>query len=228
VLVARRAAELERTLGACNGHGRIVVCDVASLEDLTALAESVKSIEGVCHILVNNAGISSGGVRIGDDDWLSQLDHLTSVNYLSAARLTHLMLPSLTLGSPSSVVNVSSVTGLHTTPRADMYSASKFALTGLSEALNIELSSRGIFVAAVHPGPVPTEGWPHSVLMSRTAFQWLAADVADVAEVIVRTAVDRSNSMPVVPRWYRWPLLLKVLSPRLYRAAIHAVFRERR
>jgi len=72
---------------------------------------------------------------------------------------------------------VSSVVGLFGTPGAPAYSASKFAVTGLSEALAPTLAARGIVLSCVQPGPVPTEGWPHERLMSSRLGRLLAADV---------------------------------------------------
>lgn len=215
VLAARRVGELQRTLDLCGGAGRVVECDVADAAQVRALADSVERTEGACHVLVNNAGV---GARMAFDDAaaVEVLEHVMTVNFFGAARATHALLPLLRRSSPSAIVNVSSVAGLVGAPNAAAYCASKFALTGFGESLHAALATQGVQVATVHPGPVVTEGWPHTALRARRGSGLLVAPLDDAARAIVRASEPGAHPARVVPRVYRLMVLGRALSPRMH------------
>lgn len=220
VLVARREHELDRTLQMCGGRGRTFVADVADRDQVRAVAGSVAEHEGVCHVLVNSAGI---GARVPFDgpDSLDVLEDVMRVNFFGPAYMMAELLPLLEASAPgSAIVNVSSVAGLIGSPGSPMYCASKFALTGMGESLHLALRGKGVQVATVQPGPVPTEGFPHERLVSTWRGRLLATDVDSTADLILRSARAGSSPMPVRPRLYHVPLLLRALAPRLYRAMV--------
>jgi short-subunit dehydrogenase len=130
------------------------VVDLTDDDALDATVEAVRADHAGVTLLVNNAGVALGGrfdqVTPDDVDWVM------AVNFRAPMRLTYALLPDL-LDSPGShLVNVSSLFGLIAPPGQSAYSASKFALRGLTEALRHELPSRGVGVTAVHPGGIRT------------------------------------------------------------------------
>lgn len=224
VLVARRKEALERTLAVCGGRGRCIPCDVSDPVSLETLAADIANTEGACHVLVNNAGVGARGSSIDDADWPQVLKRVMSTNFTSAALLTHHLLPVLERSRPSSVVNVGSIAGLVPTA-SPIYSASKFALVGFTESLAQQLRRRGVRVAAVHPGPVPTPGFPHLRLQQKLHGRLLIATAEQVAEQVVATAGRRGHPAAVVPRLYRLLPLLRAVAPRLYHSAAAALSR---
>jgi short-subunit dehydrogenase len=157
VLVDRDALRLDAVAGQIrSAHpGRTVEALVADLGDraaVLALAERIRARHPELGLLVNNAGIALGG-RFDQLD-LAQFEQVMAVNFTAPLLLIHHLLPALTPGSH--LVNVSSLYGLIAPPGQSAYSASKFALRGLSEALRSELAESGVGVTTVHPGGVRT------------------------------------------------------------------------
>jgi short-subunit dehydrogenase len=130
-----------------------LVADLGDLGSLPGLAASVRDRHPGIGLLVNNAGIALGGMfeHLTVDEFESVLD----VNFRAPMRLIHELLPALLATPGSHLVNVSSLYGLIAPPGQSAYSASKFALRGLSEVLRSELAGR-VGVTTVHPGGIRT------------------------------------------------------------------------
>lgn len=112
--------------------------------------------------LINNAGIAhSGPIQFFSlENMKEQLD----INVIGLLRTTQLFLPLLggikeKVADPGKVINISSVSGIITTPFMGPYCASKFAVESLSDAMRREFSVYGIKVVVVQPGPIKTEIW---------------------------------------------------------------------
>ncbi len=228
VLVARRAEELQRTLDLIGGRGSMIVCDMADTQQVEAVAEQIHTQFGRCDALINNAGVGTD-VMMTDHAGPEALDHLMRVNFLSAARLTNRLLPDLRAAAATlrggmraaSIVNISSVAGLMGLPTASIYCSTKFAFTGWSQGLHAELHRDGIRVACVHPGPVPTEGWPHEDVRGQWYRPLAASTVQRVARLIVRQVVrGRGNPAPVIPVGYRATVLLATIMPWAVRGVL--------
>ncbi|MCD4526650.1 SDR family oxidoreductase [Nocardioides sp. cx-173] len=133
--------------------------DLSTLAGAQELAANALDRLGGVDIVVNNAGAARthlGGISaIPDEEWLDALD----LNYLSAIRVTHALLPALReAGAGSAIVNISSVAALMPVPPLAHYSAAKAALNAYSKALATELAPAGIRVATIMPGHVLTPG----------------------------------------------------------------------
>jgi 3alpha(or 20beta)-hydroxysteroid dehydrogenase len=128
-----------------------VVLDVSVEGDWVALAELLAERYGVVHGLVNNAGITwrARVTEVAAED----LARVYSVNVIGPALGIRHLVPLMTAGG--SIVNVGSVAGL-TGHYATAYSASKWALRGLTKTAALELGPRGIRVNAIHPGYIET------------------------------------------------------------------------
>ncbi|MEU4564188.1 SDR family NAD(P)-dependent oxidoreductase [Actinoplanes sp. NPDC023936] len=131
---------------------RTVVADLADRSTVEALAAGIRADHPRLGLLINNAGIALGG-RF-DQVSIEQFETVMNVNFRAPMLLTHALLPALSTGSH--LVNVSSLFGLIAPPGQSAYSASKFALRGLSESLRAELAENGIGVTTVHPGGIRT------------------------------------------------------------------------
>lgn len=124
--------------------------DVCEASDIQHAAEHVDSVhDGKLDVLINNAGYGLYGAL--EDVNEEQMRHQMEVNFFGAALLTRALLPALRK-SKGKVINISSVMGRFSLPLGSIYSASKFALEGLSEGLYYELRPFGVQVCAVQPG----------------------------------------------------------------------------
>jgi short-subunit dehydrogenase len=158
VVAAARSAELLDELAAevrANG-GQIVtvvadVCDPAGRAAMFAAAE--RQFGGL-DILVNNAGIGATGHFMETQP--ESLRQIFEVNVFAAGEMIREGLPLLKKGNQPLIVNVSSIFGRRGYPARSLYSASKFAIQGLSDAIRAELSKEGVGVLVVNPGLTQT------------------------------------------------------------------------
>jgi NAD(P)-dependent dehydrogenase (short-subunit alcohol dehydrogenase family) len=127
--------------------------DVTSEDDVAAAAERVGA---ELHVLVNNAGTAvSGPVELVPvDDWRRQME----INLIGQVAVTRALLPAL-LRARGHIVNMSSIGGQVANPLFGPYSASKFALEAMSDALRREVSRHGVRVVVVEPGGIATPIW---------------------------------------------------------------------
>ena len=154
VLGARRADRLEEVAAECR---RLGVQAVAVPTDVTQAADCRRLIDtaGEVDVLVNNAGFAVFGPVPGVD--LDEARAMIETNYLGALYCTQAVLPRMLARRKGTIVNVSSITGLMGYARMSTYCASKFALTGFTEALRDEVLGSGVRVALVCPGTTETE-----------------------------------------------------------------------
>ena len=127
------------------GEVRGVITDVSSAASVDALADSVFESEGACHLLFNNAGVSSGG---GGRPWEQEPNDWTwcfSVNVFGVANGMLSFVPRMIeSGEPGVVVNTSSTDGgIAPVPYASVYASSKAAISCLTEALAHQLIAAG-------------------------------------------------------------------------------------
>jgi short-subunit dehydrogenase len=158
VLAAARSLDLLKELSdAARGRGdqlEIVQADITDAGDRARMLEAAVAAFGGLDVLVNNAGIGATGhfADVSPD----RLRKIMEVNFFALAETTRLFIPLLRLGNYPAIVNISSVAGKRGIPARSEYSASKFAVQGLSEALRAELASDGIDVLVVCPGLTQT------------------------------------------------------------------------
>jgi 3-oxoacyl-[acyl-carrier protein] reductase len=140
------AEQLAQELG-----GRAVQADVSSADDARRLVEEAGDVD----ILVNNAGVTRDGLlaRMSDDDWRTVLDtNLSSVFYTCRAVTRPMMRKRA-----GSIVNISSVVGVHGNWGQTNYGASKAGIIGFTKSLARELGSRNVRANVVAPGYVKTQ-----------------------------------------------------------------------
>jgi len=129
--------------------------DVADSQQVAHLAESVHEAFGAAHVLCNNAGIGLGG-RVKDLS-LEEWDWVLRVNLFGVIHGLHAFLPKmLASGEPCHIVNTASLAGLMSMPGLAPYSASKYAVVAISEALAMECAGSNVGVSVVCPGWVKT------------------------------------------------------------------------
>ncbi len=120
-------------------------------------AEAVSCAQGLgtLHGLVNNAGVLIMLPMMETSG--AEFDRLTRINQLGTFLGMKAVVPALSQSGGGAIVNLSSVAGLRGTPNALAYSASKWAVRGMTKAAALELAPRNIRVNSVHPGPIDTD-----------------------------------------------------------------------
>ena len=135
--------------------GLAVRADVSKPEEVQALIERVEGELGDIDALVNNAGVTRDTLiaRMTDDDWQIVIDTNLRGTFNTSRAVSRKMLRR----RAGSIVNLSSVVGVHGNPGQANYAASKAGIIGLTKALARELGSRGVRVNAIAPGYISTE-----------------------------------------------------------------------
>jgi 3-oxoacyl-[acyl-carrier protein] reductase len=142
------AEEAEEVAGEIGG--RAVQADVSNVEDAKRLVEEAGDVD----VLVNNAGVTRDGLlaRMSDEDW----DVVLDTNLGGTFNTCRAAIRGMMKRRSGSIVNVSSIVGVHGNPGQTNYSASKAGIIGFTKALARELGSRGIRANVVAPGYIST------------------------------------------------------------------------
>jgi NAD(P)-dependent dehydrogenase (short-subunit alcohol dehydrogenase family) len=153
---ARRAAALEELAQASPGilAAPIDVTDPTSIRAAMAHADEVTAGHGI-DVLVNSAGYA----LVGPVETLSSeaIEHEFATNVFGLLEVTRAFLPRMRERRSGRVINVSSIVGRFALPGMGVYSASKFALEALSDALRMELADFGVSVVLIEPSWVTTD-----------------------------------------------------------------------
>ncbi len=130
--------------------------DVTSPRQRHELIEEVENYFQRVDVLINNAGMMTRAVaeHVLEPDTLLQM----GVNYHAPMELSRLVLPGMRARRWGRIVNISSVGGMMAMPTMSVYSASKFALEGASEALSYEVRPWNVYVTLVQPGFINSGG----------------------------------------------------------------------
>ena len=164
-VVARREAALGEVADEIRALGRralVLPTDVAEADQVASAFETVARELGAPDILVNAAGV---GVWKAFDE-ITDAEHraMMDVNYWGAFHWIRRALPGMRDRGRGHIVNISSASGKIGLSVTSGYSASKFALTGLSESLHRELLGTRVGVSCLHPGNIKTDFWnPESI-----------------------------------------------------------------
>ena len=216
VLVARRRERLE-AMAAELGGATVIAADLLEEATPALVARRVSEEHGRLDLLVNNAGVGGRG-RFAEGGW-AEVHRAMAINFDAQVRLTEALLPLLRRSAPSGIVNIGSVAGRVSRPGAGSYSASKFALTGWTEAVAMEERPHGVHVSLVELGFVATEGFPQRKLLARPWTRWMVSTDAKAAEGIVE-AWRRRRPEVYLPRPYALVPVARALLPGLYRRAV--------
>jgi len=172
--------------------------DVSSESDWSsAVAEAAESF-GTIDVLVNNAGILHFSELAKTT--LEEYERVIRVNQVGTFLGMREVTPVMIAGGGGSIVNSSSIEGLGGMPFLIAYSASKFAIRGMTKVAALELGSKGIRVNSVHPGMIDT-GMIREQVGGAEGMAWGAKKVAlkrvglpeDVADMYVFLASDESG-----------------------------------
>lgn len=132
----------------------IIKMDLMDHGSIDRAVETVLSKEGKIDILINNAGMHTGGPV--ETSPIENIKLQMDTNFLGMVYLTILVLPSMRKQGSGLIINFSSIGGLMGLPFQGFYSASKFAIEGISEVLRMEVKQFKIKVVVINPGDFHT------------------------------------------------------------------------
>lgn len=144
----------------------MVQLDVTNDESVKQAVEQVMAQAGRIDVLINNAGAGLCGAV--EDTAIDEAHWQMETNFFGPVRMIHAVLPHMRQQKRGRVITVSSLAGMAALPYQAFYSASKFALEGLHEALRLELTGSGIDATTINPGDFRT-GFTAARRFSRAA-----------------------------------------------------------
>lgn len=199
-LLARSADHLDQLANSIKTESTRAIAvptDITKWEQVKSAYERIMSEFGTIDYLINNAGVAHWNpvVDCTEEQW----DEMMNLNLKGMFLCTKLFTPVMMKAKSGHVINISSSLGKHAAPGFSGYSASKFAITGFSEAIALELKPQGVKVTTVYPGIVDTEFRDHMTNRPKaTAWQdtskMLTAD--DVAEAILYVMKTEDTAIP--------------------------------
>ncbi|WP_010676403.1 SDR family oxidoreductase [Bacillus timonensis] len=137
--------------------------DVTDINSLLAFQTTLQKL-GRVDILINNAGFATGGFaeEISLDEYRAQFE----TNFFGLIEVTKLILPYMRQQKSGKIINLSSISGQIGFPGLSPYVASKYAVEGWSESLQLEVRPFGIDVALIEPGSFQTNIWSSGTKIS--------------------------------------------------------------
>jgi len=183
-LIARSEASFDSIRKELNELGATFVMATADVANETEVQQAVSKIEdqlGGIDILINNAGVGAKGsfMELSTDEWKNVLD----TNVMGIVYVTKAALPRMIKKNKGDIINISSMSGLKGTEGSSAYSASKFAVLGMSESLMQEVRRHNIRVSVLTPSLVDTEFTRGRDSEPRDPNKFMQAE--DIAEHIV-------------------------------------------
>ncbi len=169
--------------------------DVSEEDDWAAALEAC----GPVTVLVNNAGVLHFSLL--HETTLADYERVIRVNQVGTFLGMRAVIPGMLEAGGGSIVNVSSVEGLAAAPLLVAYTASKFAIRGMTKVAALELAGKGVRVNSVHPGVVDTGLLPTALGGQPVDLSYVAKKVpmrrvgqpAEIAELVVFLASDESS-----------------------------------
>ena len=171
--------------------------DVRDAAAWDALVQEVLDSDGRLDVLINNAGIFREGGLL--DTELDDFQNLMAVNCTGVFLGMRAVAPAMREAGRGSIVNISSVAGLTGAPAAFAYSASKWAVRGMTKSAAIGLARSGVRVNSIHPGLIETEmlrqvpGASDPARMVRRVPMHRAGEAEEVARLALFLASDESS-----------------------------------
>ena len=206
------AARAELTRASLPGSGHLALAaNVASDEAMEQVHERIATEWGGVDVLVNNAGIATGGAMV--DTTMQEWRNVIDINVLGVVRGCRLFLPGMIANGRGQVINTASFAGLAGAPSIMSYGVSKAAVVALSEQLRAEMHGRGVSVGVICPSFFRTnllESWQGNPRLKVFADRMMetSPDTLETVTDAVFAAVERGDFLVLPTRRepMRWRL----------------------
>ena len=184
ILVARTQKDIDSVAAKVRSlrvKALAITADVADINSVNAAVEKALNEFGAIDILINNAGIASFGkfLELEPTDW----ERIIQVNLMGPYYVTRAVVPNMIERQTGDIINISSTAGLAGNALTSAYSASKFALLGLTDSLMQEMRKHNIRVTALTPSTVATDMAKELKLTDGNPDKVMQAE--DMAELVI-------------------------------------------
>ena len=184
ILVARTQEEIDSVAAkicSLRVKALAITADVADINSVNSAVEKALAEFDTIDILINNAGIAAFGkfLELEPTDW----ERIIQVNLMGTYYVTRAVLPNMIERQTGDIINISSTAGLSGNALTSAYSASKFAVLGLTESLMQEVRKHNIRVTALTPSTVATDMAKELKLTDGNPDKVMQAE--DMAELII-------------------------------------------
>ena len=133
-----------------NGKAFFLPCNITNETDIESLKQQLQSRWGKVDVLVNNAGVATGGALEFED--IEQWEWVININVLGMVRMCRAFVPLMKQQGAGKIVNIASQAGITPAPMMGSYNASKAAVVSFSETMHLELDNSNIHVSVACPG----------------------------------------------------------------------------
>jgi NAD(P)-dependent dehydrogenase (short-subunit alcohol dehydrogenase family) len=191
-------AEVAHRIETNGGAAVVVPTDVRDPAAVDALVARAREVTGRIDALVNNAGLGGIASVLADD---ADVDRMIDVNLRAPIRLMRAVVPIMRDQGAGSIVNIGSVAG--EIGIAGTYSATKFALRGMTDSVRREVAGTGIGVTLIEPGYIATPLTDNRRNLPGP----------EIVAAAVESALKRARRRIVVPARYRAAILLSNALP---------------
>ncbi|MDQ6747746.1 MAG: SDR family NAD(P)-dependent oxidoreductase [Candidatus Dormibacteraeota bacterium] len=220
-VAARTREALEEVARECRDLGaevHVIIADMAEEAQVRAMVAEADAVLGGVDVLVNNAGLGLADpvAEIKPAD----LRYVFEVNVMAPHVATLAALPGMLSRRRGRIINVGSVASHISTPNLGGYSATKFALKALTDALRMELQGTGVGATLICPGPIATDFVVNSKgeVEGRLPTKPLGAPAVDVARAVAR-AISRGSAELFIPAYYQAVVGANSIAPQVLRFA---------
>jgi len=198
ILVARTQTDIDQLADEALNLGvksLALTADVSDINSITSAVEKALAKFKTIDILINNAGIASFGkfMELEPAEW----ENIIKVNLMGTYYTTRAVIPNMIERQTGDIINISSTAGLNGNALTSAYSASKFAVLGLTDSLMQEMRKHNIRVSALTPSTVATDmakdlnltdGNPEKVMQSEDIAELLIAQLKLNRRVFIKNS----------------------------------------
>ena len=219
ILLARSVDKLEQLKSSLAQQFQINVdvfqLDVSDTNRVKEVFEHILKKIGYIDILVNNAGF--GVFREAHEAKMDDIKGMFNVNVVGLMACTSMVLPKMRERRFGHIINIASQAGKLATPKSSVYSATKHAVLGYTNALRMELADYNVQVTSVNPGPIATNFF--NIADEQGTYvknvQRFMLQPEYVAQKVVDSMLTKTREINL-PRWMNMGSVVYVLFPRLF------------
>ena len=157
IIVGRKEEILKEAQAELGSDIEMMTCDVTQEDQVKKVYENIMSNHGKIDILINNAGMAAKAksYEMSYDLWKKVVDVNLNGAFLCAREVMKIMVNQ----KSGRIINIGSISGQMSSPENAPYTATKFAIEGLTRALALDGRDHGVAVSVIHPGNAATNIW---------------------------------------------------------------------